>query len=88
MSPRFPPSRYAGPRLIGGDLGTGRACPACSRGRRPASELLTFDIPAAPVGQVLTRLANETGILLAAPPQLLAGRQQRACAIAIPAPTP
>lgn len=40
----------------------------------PAADLLTFDIPAAPVGQVLTRLANETGILLAAPPDLLAGR--------------
>ncbi|WP_332608271.1 TonB-dependent receptor [Achromobacter sp. ESBL13] len=41
----------------------------------PATDLLSFDIPAAPVGQVLTRLANETGILLAAPPDLLAGRQ-------------
>jgi len=40
----------------------------------PAADLLSFDIPAAPVGQVLTRLANETGILLAAPPDLLAGR--------------
>ncbi|MDX3989014.1 MAG: TonB-dependent receptor [Achromobacter sp.] len=40
----------------------------------PAADLLSFDIPAAPVGQVLTRLANETGILLAAPPELLAGR--------------
>ncbi|AYD64921.1 TonB-dependent receptor [Achromobacter sp. B7] len=40
----------------------------------PAADLRSFDIPAAPVGQVLTRLANETGILLAAPPDLLAGR--------------
>lgn len=40
----------------------------------PAADLLSFDIPAAPVDQVLTRLANETGILLAAPPELLAGR--------------
>ena len=40
----------------------------------PAADLLSFDIPAASVGEVLTRLANETGILLAAPPDLLAGR--------------
>ncbi|MGE8632596.1 MAG: TonB-dependent siderophore receptor [Achromobacter piechaudii] len=48
--------------------------PALHAQSAPAGQLLTFDIPAAPVGQVLTRLANETGILLAAPPELLAGR--------------
>ncbi|CAB3682749.1 TonB-dependent receptor [Achromobacter piechaudii] len=48
--------------------------PALHAQSAPAGQLLTFDIPAAPVGQVLTRLANETGILLAAPPGLLAGR--------------
>lgn len=48
--------------------------PALPAQSAPAGQLLTFDIPAAPVGQVLTRLANETGILLAAPPELLAGR--------------
>jgi iron complex outermembrane receptor protein len=37
--------------------------------------LLTFDIAPAPLNQVLTRLANESGILLAAPRELLAGRQ-------------
>ncbi|WP_310030607.1 TonB-dependent receptor [Achromobacter deleyi] len=41
----------------------------------PAAERQTFDIPAAPLNQVLTRLANESGILLAAPRDLLAGRQ-------------
>lgn len=40
-----------------------------------AAERQTFDIPAAPLNQVLTRLANESGILLAAPRDLLAGRQ-------------
>lgn len=44
-------------------------------GSGQASELLTFDIPAAPLNQVLTRLANESGVLLAAPRELLAGRQ-------------
>lgn len=48
--------------------------PALHAQSASAGQLLTFDIPAAPVGQVLTRLANETGILLAAPPELLAGR--------------
>lgn len=48
--------------------------PALHAQSAPAGQLLTFDIPAASVGQVLTRLANETGILLAAPPELLAGR--------------
>ncbi|MCD0506044.1 TonB-dependent receptor [Bordetella petrii] len=33
-----------------------------------------FDIPAGPLNQVLTRLVNETGILLAAAPDLVAGR--------------
>ncbi|UIP21623.1 hypothetical protein [Achromobacter deleyi] len=39
-----------------------------------ASDLLSFDIPPAPLNQVLTRLANESGILLAATPALVANR--------------
>ncbi len=44
-------------------------------GAGQAAALLTFDIAPAPLNQVLTRLANESGILLAAPRELLAGRQ-------------
>lgn len=44
-------------------------------GAAQAAEILSFDIPAAALNQVLTRLANESGILLAASPELVAGRQ-------------
>lgn len=43
-------------------------------GSGQAAGLLPFDIPAAPLNQVLTRLANESGILLAATPALVADR--------------
>jgi iron complex outermembrane recepter protein len=39
------------------------------------ADLFTFDIAPAPLNQVLTRLANESGILLAAQPSLVADRQ-------------
>ncbi|MDH0739445.1 TonB-dependent receptor [Achromobacter spanius] len=76
MSPRFSPAPTLALALALSAIWAPalHAQPAAA-GAGQASELLTFDIPAAPVGQVLTRLANETGILLAAPPQLLAGRQ-------------
>ncbi|WMD19986.1 TonB-dependent receptor [Achromobacter seleniivolatilans] len=44
-------------------------------GTGQAADLLTLDIPAAPLNQVLARLANESGVLLAASPDLVAGRQ-------------
>lgn len=46
-----------------------------SAGTGQAADLLTLDIPAAPLNQVLARLANESGVLLAASPDLVAGRQ-------------
>ncbi|MGW9064904.1 TonB-dependent siderophore receptor [Achromobacter animicus] len=39
------------------------------------ADLMTFDIAPAPLNQVLTRLANASGILLAAQPSLVADRQ-------------
>lgn len=76
MSPRFSPApKLALALALSAIWAPALHAQPAAAGAGQASELLTFDIPAAPVGQVLTRLANETGILLAAPPQLLAGRQ-------------
>ena len=52
--------------------------PAARAQQAPAgtgvADLMTFDIPPAPLNQVLTRLANASGILLAAPPGLVMDR--------------
>lgn len=48
---------------------------AAPAGAAQSAEVLSFDIPPGALNQVLARLANESGILLAASPDLVAGRQ-------------
>ncbi|MNK19288.1 Ferrichrome receptor FcuA precursor [compost metagenome] len=47
---------------------------AAQGGADQRADVFAFDIPPAPLNQVLTRLANESGILLAATPALVANR--------------
>ncbi|OZI51713.1 TonB-dependent siderophore receptor [Bordetella genomosp. 5] len=52
------------------------AAPAAAQsGAGQAEVQRQFNVPAGPLNQVLARLANETGILLIATPELVAGRQ-------------
>ncbi|OZI58841.1 TonB-dependent receptor [Bordetella genomosp. 1] len=53
----------------------GPAARAQGAGASSAPQVQQFDIPAGPLNQVLAQLASQTGLLLAATPELVAGRQ-------------
>lgn len=74
------PIALAGGLLVAGQPAFAQEAPMAQSPRPtagdalPARDLRTYDIPAGPLGPALARFASETGVLLAATPELVQGR--------------